>query len=182
MSFNYKSPSLSESEIAELTATKKGSYEVVEPGRYVMKIRDIRARKTANGKVIGEVLLEHTEAKGAAFATLDLFKSKEDPSVDTEVTTKQLVTIGKALGLPTSQIATMTWSEDTSADADNFGRLPAAVLVAGADGQGEPVSIKGVTLNAILDIKTFQKRDGTEGKQNVVKAIYAPDANASSGN
>lgn len=170
MDFDFTNPGLTEAEVKELLANKR---RLVEAGRYRMKVNSITSREMGDtGRYKASVFLSHVEEGKGGYqgVELDLFRQKDNPARNTEVSQKFLTILGKALGLSTAELATITWGWDKDAAKDDFGRIPAAIAVM-KNGAYTPISLEGVEIEAVVDIEEFTKRDGSTGQKNIVKSI-----------
>lgn len=171
MSFNFTNPKVSADEISGLAT----------PGRYLMEVRGIRARAMGQtGKVKAEIFLTHADPQnfGTKGVSLDLFRSKEDQSVNSEVSQKFLTVLGKSLGLDNNALTSITWAVDNDAPAGQYGELPAALGYENGEGYvaitTEDLKAAAAKVEAVIDIEEYQKRDGTTARKNIVKAISLP--------
>jgi hypothetical protein len=172
MGFDYINPGINPEEVqAAVTGSAKGPKTVAPAGTYEMELRSIRGRKYRGDKVLAEIYARHADQENFGFtgATLTLFRLKEDPSKSTSQ--RALLEIGKALSLDEEELCNVNWAVDTSADAGDFGELPAALMT----GPDNILSLEGLRVKAIVDVEEFPRRDGTKGSKNVIKAIYALD-------
>jgi len=175
MNYSFQDPQLSAEEIAALSAeAPKRERELAKPGRYAMTVKRISARQMGStGKFKAEIFLVHADAenRGLTGASLVLFRAKDSTVKNSSVTQRFLKVLGQSAGInDETALHTMTWAPDTSAEADEYGSVPAAIGI-NVGGNYEALNLEGVTVLADVDVETFTRRDGSDGEKNIIKRI-----------
>lgn len=165
MEFNFMAPGLSTDEVNEAVA-KSSPRVLADPGRYKVKLINVKGRKYTKDGVDGELATIFFGIQGGNYkgAELTLFRLKDGSGGTTNP--GAVISIGVAAGLTADQIKDLNWAVSDEA-ADERGNLKAAF---GSEELG-PISVEGLEFSAVVDIKTNEK---TGYQNNVIKYLNAP--------
>lgn len=169
--YEVANPNVSEEKIQEYLSGGRKFSEKKDPApkaTYTMAVRGVYGRTTATGKQIASVMLGHTGDNAGRYqaAYVDLFRSKENPEVNAEVSQKFLTIIAAAAGVTGPALSTVTFSVDGES----------AQILADQGNGWEPITLSTeaneVLVRASLKVESFTRRDGSIGTKNTVSGLY----------